>query len=332
MRRDLCTLGGVELASYLISVIVPIYNVEPYLRKCLDSILAQTYTNLEIICVDDGSTDASGRICDEYAGKDKRIKVIHQNNGGVSRARNIAMSIAVGKYIVFVDGDDMLKPNMVKLCLEKILEDNSDLVIGLVNDVYADNVTLKDVRGHISGELYKDYYNLLDLLLGPVSKLYKLDIIRKYNVEFPEDIIIAEDQIFNYFYLDRVKKYSLIRKPLYNYYHRNNGSLSYGLKMVHLENRIKKLEYEKDFLERNKIEYANAILNESALWYFQSAAIVEDQDNSYRLFKNRVGKIIPYIDTSVKSDNFRRSVLNNLLKYNFLVVAYAYFRLKKIFF
>lgn len=92
----------------LISIIIPIYNVEKYLRECLDSVLAQTYTNLEILLVDDGSTDGSGTICDEYAGKDSRIRVIHQENQGVSAARNLALDLAKGNFISFVDGDDLV--------------------------------------------------------------------------------------------------------------------------------------------------------------------------------------------------------------------------------
>ena len=96
----------------LISIIVPIYNVELYLEKCIESIINQTYKNLEIILVDDGSTDSCGKICDEYAKKDNRIKVIHKINGGLSDARNKGMEIAKGKYIGFVDGDDYVASDM----------------------------------------------------------------------------------------------------------------------------------------------------------------------------------------------------------------------------
>ena len=98
----------------LISIIVPIYNVEPYLRKCVDSIIVQTYNNLEIFLVDDGSPDNSGRICDEYAQKDKRIRVIHKKNGGLSDARNVAIDIATGEWIVFIDSDDFVTHDYVE--------------------------------------------------------------------------------------------------------------------------------------------------------------------------------------------------------------------------
>lgn len=104
----------------LISVIIPVYNVEKYLRECLDSVLAQTYTNLEILLVDDGSTDGSGAICDEYAGKDSRIRVIHQENGGLSAARNAGLRAAKGSYIEFVDSDDWIDRNLLKSQMDAI--------------------------------------------------------------------------------------------------------------------------------------------------------------------------------------------------------------------
>lgn len=108
----------------LISVIVPVYNVEKYLRKCVDSIIAQTYTNLELILVDDGSPDNCGKICDEYAAKDSRIKVIHQKNGGLSAARNAGLDIATGDYIGFVDSDDYIEPEMYYCLHNSVVNSN----------------------------------------------------------------------------------------------------------------------------------------------------------------------------------------------------------------
>ena len=114
----------------LVSIIVPIYKVEPYLRRCLDSIVNQTYTNLEIILVDDGSPDGCPQICDEYAAKDKRIVVIHKENGGLSDARNAGLDICKGEYIFFIDSDDWIKTDTIEF-LYKITQDKkSDIVIG----------------------------------------------------------------------------------------------------------------------------------------------------------------------------------------------------------
>ena len=113
----------------LISIIVPIYKVEKYLRRCLDSILAQTYTHLEIILIDDGSPDNCGKICDEYAAQDSRIKVIHQKNHGVYVARNAGLQAASGEYIGFVDGDDYIKPDMYQTLLEGALKNQADITM-----------------------------------------------------------------------------------------------------------------------------------------------------------------------------------------------------------
>ena len=112
-----------------ISVIVPVYKVEPYLRKCLDSIVGQTYENLEILLVDDGSPDNCGAICDEYAAKDPRITVIHQENAGLSAARNAALDIARGDYIGFVDSDDWIEPDMYEYLMTNALQDRADIAI-----------------------------------------------------------------------------------------------------------------------------------------------------------------------------------------------------------
>ena len=113
----------------LISVIIPVYNVEKYLHRCLDSVIAQTYQNLEIICVDDGSVDESGKICDQYAVRDARIKVIHQENQGLSAARNRGLDAAEGEYISFVDSDDYILEDMYKKMLDKLLNYNVDLCV-----------------------------------------------------------------------------------------------------------------------------------------------------------------------------------------------------------
>ena len=111
----------------LVSVIIPAYNIEDYIGRCLDSIISQTYKNLEIIVVDDGSRDYTGEILDNYAKKDRRIKVIHKENGGVSSARNKGIEAAEGDYIGFIDGDDLIEPEMYKTLVDLLEEENADI-------------------------------------------------------------------------------------------------------------------------------------------------------------------------------------------------------------
>lgn len=124
-----------EKIKPILSVIVPVYNVEPYLSRCVDSILSQTFTNLELILVDDGSTDRSGAICDEGVIKDPRVKVFHELNAGVNTARNKGLNIAQGDYIAFVDGDDFIKPNTFSEAIE-LLEQNDEIDILQYPEIY----------------------------------------------------------------------------------------------------------------------------------------------------------------------------------------------------
>ena len=124
------------MSQALISIIVPIYKVEKYLSRCIDSILAQTYKNLEIILVDDGSPDKCPEICDKYAKEDSRIKVIHKKNGGVSSARNAGLDVATGKYIFFVDSDDIITEDALSNLYEKATEAKAKLAIGGITQIY----------------------------------------------------------------------------------------------------------------------------------------------------------------------------------------------------
>ena len=119
-----------------ISIIVPVYKVEKYLKKCVDSILAQTFTDFELILVDDGSPDDSGKICEEYAEKDARVRVLHKENGGLSSARNAGIEVAKGKYLGFIDSDDYIAEDMYELLYNTIIKEDADLSICGIYDVY----------------------------------------------------------------------------------------------------------------------------------------------------------------------------------------------------
>lgn len=189
----------------LISVIVPVYNVEKYLPRCIDSILNQTYKNLEIILVDDGSPDNCPAICDEYAQKDSRIKVIHKANGGVSSARNVGLDVATGEYIGFVDSDDWIEPDMYEFLFMRATDYNVDISRcasvweygkGRCEEILTDNEN--ENMFLLDGEDL-----ILDLVNGAWdegvvwNKLYKKEIVK--NVRFREDIAFCEDCLFNYY-------------------------------------------------------------------------------------------------------------------------------------
>lgn len=188
----------------LISVIIPVYNVEKYLHRCLDSVIAQTYQNLEIICVDDGSIDESGRICDQYAVRDARIKVIHQENQGLSAARNRGLDAAEGEYIAFVDSDDYILEDMYKKMLDKLLNYNVDLCVCQWQYEFSDGrqvVKKKNIDPTIYGRktslefarfLYRGNYEN-GVVVAAWNKLYRRALLDKICFEGR----IHEDDAFN---------------------------------------------------------------------------------------------------------------------------------------
>lgn len=192
----------------LISVIVPVYNAEKYLPKCLDSILAQTYKKLEIILVDDGSTDNSGKICDEYALKDSRIKIIHKQNGGVSSARNVALSVAKGEYIGFVDSDDYIDKDMYEYLLELISYSNADIARCYV---YEFPPRISNTEVMMPKEAFEKSYPYVYL----VNMLFSRICIE--NIFFDESIAWGEDMQFAIFAFSKANKVVLGYLPKYHY-------------------------------------------------------------------------------------------------------------------
>ena len=202
----------------MISVIIPVYGVEKYLSRCLDSIINQTYRDLEIILVDDGSPDNSGKICDEYAAKDSRIKVIHKENGGLSSARNAGLDVATGEYIGFVDSDDWIEPQTYNMLFSAIEKNNSDIAICGHRMVYDNTSTSKATY---SNDEYLSYDLLWNEIFGKLNnaawnKLYRKNLID--DLRFPIGVIHGEDLIFNLNYLKNCKCGVINKTPLYNYF------------------------------------------------------------------------------------------------------------------
>lgn len=210
----------------LISVIVPVYKSEPYLEKCLDSILAQTYQNLEIILVDDGSPDRSGAICDEYARRDSRLKAIHRENGGVSEARNTGLDVATGEYIGFVDSDDWIEPNMYEELLRAALEYRADMAICCVEKIRKDGVFTQDI-GHT--RVYSRQKALYELICDKnvtsfsVNKLFHRDLFR--DLRFQKGKRVFEDTLFMYQIFDRITRAVHINLVGYHYLRRDDSAL-----------------------------------------------------------------------------------------------------------
>lgn len=186
-----------------ISVIIPVYNAEPYLRRCLDSLLAQTFTDFELLLIDDGSRDCSGAVCDEYAGRDPRIKVFHRPNGGVSAARNVGLDHACGEWITFVDADDFVRERY----LEHLLSHTGgriDLVISYA-EVFGNGRPEKETYPSRRIEMpdleILFVENDLHWHTSPWSKLYRRQVIGQRRLRFCEGMHIGEDGLFLYTFM-----------------------------------------------------------------------------------------------------------------------------------
>lgn len=217
----------------IITVVVPVYNAEKYLKRCIDSIISQTYVNLDIILVNDGSTDRSGNICDEYAKTDLRIRVIHKKNEGVSVARNTGINLAKGKYLVFVDSDDYLEEKYCQLLYEVQQKYTEAFVICGFNTVSADKCVLDEYvyeSGKLKSEVFKE--DIIDLISKwlinmPWNKLYKTCELQERKIFMIEELSLAEDLLFNFEYIDKVvsNQIVVVNKPLYKYVLQDSNSL-----------------------------------------------------------------------------------------------------------
>ncbi len=206
----------------LISVIVPIYNTEKYLPKCLDSILAQTHTNWEAILVNDGSTDDSGEICDEYARNDRRITVVHQENAGVSSARNRGIEMAKGEWLTFIDADDYIENVYLEILTKQIDRENNVLIIQGLKQINSKREEIKKIEFPTltlqNNEIEKAFSRMSIYENGySVAKLYNRDVVNKYNIKFKKDISYSEDMIFMLEYILHCNNIKFIEGAYYNY-------------------------------------------------------------------------------------------------------------------
>lgn len=222
-----------------ISVIIPVYNVEKYLRRCIDSILAQTFTDFELLLIDDGSKDKSGEICDEYAKKDSRVRVFHKENGGVSSARNLGLDNASGEWVCFVDSDDMVKPEYFASFM---MFPDCDLIVGGYREF-----GFSEKEYFISSKQIIKITNVLKeiefntdfvVMFFPWGKFFKNDIIKKNGITFNEKMRLAEDFVFIIDYSASIDKVFFV--PFNNYLYRKEENekkhlMNYDTFSIHVQ-------------------------------------------------------------------------------------------------
>ena len=280
----------------MISVIVPIYNAEKYLDKCIDSIVNQTYKNLEIILVDDGSPDHCPSICDKWAEKDSRIKVIHKENEGVSKARNTALDCMNGSYATFIDSDDFVSPDMLETMLTEALKEAADMVICGFNFVFYD--TGKTEKVFCAEKLYTDNQILNSYISDDIrpeacAKLINRDVIN--HIRFDEGVGYAEDLLFNYYVLKQCKAVKCIEECLY-YYVQSSGNSSTTAYMT--DDRAKSYNVTNIIVEdmRNSDLYNVAVWRHVRTLYALISRVIKSNDNYFydTYFNDMKNEILKY--------------------------------------
>ncbi|WP_426351361.1 glycosyltransferase family 2 protein [Alloiococcus sp. CFN-8] len=321
----------------LISIIVPIYNVEQYLKRCIDSILVQTYTNFELILVDDGSPDSSGNICDEYARKDPRVLVIHKSNGGLSDARNAGLRIAKGDYIAFVDSDDWVAPTFLEYLLNALKKSDSDICECDVIRTTGSSFVPKNIQ-HEEYENYTPVGALKLLIQDRVfhqyvwNKLYTKSCLQGIYFEIGKT---NEDEFWTYKVFGRARKITKIFDVLYLYFQRENSimSTSYNIKRLDaLEAKVQRQQYITEFFPELSIVskdnlYSSCIYNgQMTLKYLNGSEqekakkIIYEIAKLYRPTKNDIAILVGsekiWIQLA-KFDFWGTCALKNFLKKGF---------------
>lgn len=258
-----------------ISVIVPVYKAENYLHRCVDSLLAQTFTDFEVLLVDDGSPDRSGEICDEYAQKDDRVRVFHKENGGVSSARNVGIDNALGEYTIHADPDDWVEPNMLEELYKKAQEEDADMVIC----DFIKHTATKEIMCEQRPTNNTSFDVLNDILVQKLhgacwNKLIKASTYRIRGIRFPENIVIWEDQFFLINIIKEDIKVAHVNKYLYHYdYFINPNSL------VRKQNQNKVFESMQFFIDYFSNRLDNRYLNHLKIACKNKAFVIEKFDN-----------------------------------------------------
>lgn len=258
----------------LVSIVVPIYNCERYIKKCMDTILSQTYTNIEVIVVDDGSTDKSGEVCDTMSTLDNRVKIIHKRNGGVSSARNYGLKQAQGQYICFIDSDDFIQKDYIETLVSKIGDmdcvSTGRTIVDESGKIPLEQVEFqnKKILGHEN--ILKAYENSSEFrqsFFGPWCKLYRSDIAK--HCLFDEELVSGEDIVFNLGYLKETDNVALcdytgyyLRKNCYSA--TNTATMKYSPRSEHnyrlidekIDNARVKCGLSKSWIEQNRCDAA----------------------------------------------------------------------------
>jgi len=320
-----------------ISIIVPVYNVEKYIHRCIDSILHQTFKDFELILVDDGSLDNSGKICDEYAKEDDRIKVIHKENGGLSDARNVGLDIAQGEYIAFVDSDDWIEKDMYSILYENIRKYNADISICKMRKIFDstvdNNITTNNCIILNNEEAFDCLFNNKYYASHACDKLYKKSLFD--GIRYPVGKLY-EDMFTTYRLFEKANKVVFSDYIGYNYFQRKDG-------IVNSKFRPEKLDYIRAFngiFDLGYSKYPKSINSITISYVLANTTLITDICRAGYKDKSIISELIRnirenlfcfcrYKHISVRTKMQAVLIAINYRIYSFLVLAYDKNRISK---
>lgn len=330
----------------IVSIIVPCYNVEKYISKCLNSIINQTFKDIEIICVNDGSTDDTLKKLKSF--KDERIKIIDKTNGGVSSARNSGIEHASGEYIMFIDGDDYVDVEMVEKMFKTAKENDADIVKCNRNDVYEDkNVIIKRLpiwkdkkiinKKEFSKYVYPEFFGR-SRLCNAFMTLIKRKLINDNNIKFSNKLVVDEDEIFSIEIFQKAKKFVYIPENYYFYVKNTNGLSGSGVNIYdRVVSRKEHIKLLKDYSKKWKLDnYSHLLIEKTAFIGIYTAMQTAFKSTKYsKKEQYKLFKIILNDDTfksNIKKSNmeimiFTEKILCFFVKIHFYHIGFYYSRL-----
>jgi len=318
------------MKSPFFSLIVPVYNVEKYLKQCLNSVLSQSFKDYELIVVNDGSTDNGGAICDEYENMDSRVRVIHQKNGGLSAARNTGIKIAKGKYLWFVDSDDYIKEDSLGKLHKSLSKEEVD-VLGFSNIVFFEEKGKVEINNLFpeteilsNSEFFKKE---LPLVIAPWIYVFNHDFLKKNEINFREDIIIHEDWFFLHEVFVKLKRIKCLQEHFYFYRIRPNSlTTSSNRDLDKLHTYAESIYQMNDLRNRHLFQkFWDDKIYQNVLDYYQLYFSLKDKFNLQKKQKNKkdykkIRKIKLYI---YKSEAFGVKLMKLAHNYCFPIYKYA---------
>lgn len=313
----------------LISVVVPIYKVEDYLCRCVDSIISQTYSNIEIILVDDGSPDNCPKICDDYKNKDSRIIVVHKENGGLSDARNAGIKVMNGKYVTFIDSDDYVEEDYVEFLYNLIEKYNVKMSICSYKAIYDTGSVLTQANGSeytlTSSETLEKMLYHEDFNVSTWAKLYDASLFEK--VEFPKGKIF-EDALTTYKLVDQCDKIAVSLVSKYNYMIRNNSILtgSFSIQKLTLVDAYEEMG---NYILKKYPNLSNAVIRSRVYAHISTLRQMvnckpklKDKEKEFRKYILKYGKTVLHDRRACKRDKIAILLLflgNNVFKYSWIM-------------